>query len=361
MRILFTGSRFLFDPVINILANDYDFGVLTFNNDNDIYDSNVKVFKSKYFSFGISKIFKLFRIQSNTPGLIINLDKVVKDFSPDIIITTDFLKPVFLQCLKFSPKVKLVLLIETKGYPKNFLKRIYQYLMLLVLRISVDKVTKVICQTKDSYSFMSKYIPSDKLCILEPPINDIFLNVKHSHEIRRRIIYPARFIELKRHTILIKALEILNNDGFEIKATLIGDDSKIKNDLIKYVNKKKLGDYIGFIDRVNQKEMPNVYIEHDIVFLGSNREAIGMIVPEGMACGLATLTSRDVGANTYVRDGYTGVIFETDNIDDLAQKIRDIYSMDIVSMGIIGKKYITENYNTKSVSERFIEILSSLK
>ena len=82
---------------------------------------------------------------------------------------------------------------------------------------------------------------------------------------------------------------------------------------------------IHFIDFQNQSKMPAVYQASDLFCLPSKGpgETWGLAVNEAMAAGKPVLASDKVGcAIDLVVPGFTGYIFESENLSDITEKLR---------------------------------------
>lgn len=75
----------------------------------------------------------------------------------------------------------------------------------------------------------------------------------------------------------------------------------------------------------NQTQLPRCYAAADVLVLPSDgRETWGLVVNEGMACGLPALVARQAGcADDLIEEGVTGFTFEAGDVDTLAQRMLD--------------------------------------
>ena len=130
------------------------------------------------------------------------------------------------------------------------------------------------------------------------------------------VLFVGKFEQKKDPQILIEAANKLNNYQF----LFVGN-----GDLEKIMKKRSKGlNNVQFLDFQNQSLMPAVYRIGNIFVLPSKgpNETWGLAVNEAMACGLPVLVSDKVGcAVDLVKNGENGYIFETNNIDDLREKI----------------------------------------
>jgi len=75
---------------------------------------------------------------------------------------------------------------------------------------------------------------------------------------------------------------------------------------------------------VHHALMDELYRQHDVLVLPSRDEPFGMVVLEAMAHGLAVVVSDTVASRCFVVPGETGFVFDTDDVDDLAEELRTL-------------------------------------
>lgn len=129
-----------------------------------------------------------------------------------------------------------------------------------------------------------------------------------------KYIYVGRLIECKNLQFLI---ERFNENGKPL--TIVGKgelEEKLKSSANNNIT------FTGFIDN---KELSNIYQQHDIFILPSRSEPWGLVVEESIYCGLPVVVSNKIGCYPeMVEDNKTGVIFELDNIDSFNNAITEI-------------------------------------
>jgi glycosyltransferase involved in cell wall biosynthesis len=86
-----------------------------------------------------------------------------------------------------------------------------------------------------------------------------------------------------------------------------------------------LSERVRLLGFVNQSQLPNVYGASDLLVLPSLYEPFGFVVNEAMLCGCPVAVSDRVGAKyDLVRQGETGCVFPTGDIDALAAILCDV-------------------------------------
>jgi glycosyltransferase involved in cell wall biosynthesis len=113
---------------------------------------------------------------------------------------------------------------------------------------------------------------------------------------------------------------------------------------------------LGF---VNQSQLPSVYCAADLLVLPSLYEPFGFVVNEAMLCGCPAAVSDRVGAKyDLVRQGETGYVFPTGDVDALAAILRDVLSDSDKRrrMGAAARKRM-ETWSPREYVDGFVEAL----
>jgi glycosyltransferase involved in cell wall biosynthesis len=129
---------------------------------------------------------------------------------------------------------------------------------------------------------------------------------------RPTVIFSGKLIEQKRPLDLARAIE---RSGAAANLLLLGD-GPLRPALLGYERRLPVR-CLGFI---NQAELPSWYAVGDILALPSGREPWGLVVNEGMACGLVPVVSDAVGCGPDLVTG-VGEIFPAGDAAALADAI----------------------------------------
>lgn len=205
---------------------------------------------------------------------------------------------------------------------------IYQYEYLRRAGINGKKImTGYYCA--DSGLFLSQYNPRN--------------------EIPRRFIYVGRLLDIKGTPTLIKALEIIHSEGnVDWEFLIIGNgvyENEIKKLSVMYPN-------ILYRSFMQPQELAKETREGGVFVLPSNYDAWGAVVHEYAMLGFPLILSSMVGSRNYfVRPGYNGYIFESENAQDLANTFQKMMAFDndkLKEMSVrsheIGKTMNTESW-----------------
>ena len=130
----------------------------------------------------------------------------------------------------------------------------------------------------------------------------------------------ARLEPYKGHALLLEAAKELKEEGRDFRFLIGGSGSEEEN-IRRGIQEMGLEDRVVFLGFVqNVPEILSILDAQLNCSYGTEASSIALI--EGMSLGLATVAS-DYGGNPWqVDDGVTGLLFESGNAQDLANKIR---------------------------------------
>ncbi len=330
-KVVFVGANILFEPIIKIVSE---------NSQVTVCEESFLTVPDGVAKYDLKKSFIGLRSFSEVslPFYQIGLNDLLKKIKPDTIVVMDFIRLWYWQVIwyKFwNKEVKVIVYVETQRQPKNFLGMIGFSIFWLFFKITESLVYIYAVYTELGEKFALSSGVKTRIKILPIPIDcnhftskNTDVNYYHNNEFK--LLLNARYVSYKKHIDVFKALLYLKREtNHKIKLTCIGRGGD-KKQIIDIAKKLGIESEVEFIDPVDRFSMVSVYQAHDALVLPSDGEAIGMVVPEAMACGLPTITSDTVGANIYVKHGVTGFIFKTGDVKDLALAIDHLCSGDVL-------------------------------
>ena len=165
----------------------------------------------------------------------------------------------------------------------------------------------------------------------------------------------GRVEEAKGQDIVLKAVEMLKEDGLNIKTLIVGgpSDKKYFEDV-----KKEYKDAI-FTDFVSN---PTYFMQiSDCLVLATRKETFGLVLIEAMRCNVCVLASNSGGPLEIIEDNVSGLLFETMSSDDLSEKLKLIYEDKDLreKLALTGKEKADKEYDSQTQFARIIEILEN--
>lgn len=187
---------------------------------------------------------------------------------------------------------------------------------------NMDKKLHIIPNAVDDFWHKNSYTQEREL-----PNNDI------------NLVYVGRFMKKKGLHVLIRALDILNQDKSKYRLTLIGGGGKNDSEIRRMAEQRSS---IQILEQMSEEELLKQYRKADIFAMPSHTETFGLVYIEAMTQGLPVLYARNEGIDQLFDDGQVGYAARHDNPEDVAQNIRQIE-----------KHYSELSYNAVKASSDF--------
>jgi glycosyltransferase involved in cell wall biosynthesis len=299
--------------------SDIKLNVITFG------DENRKLEKENVTIHVINK--KLFPL--NVPFAIWQILKITKKINPDIIniIGTHFPNPTLALLLKINYRVVLTVIatisLEKRFYEiksKYYGTSLFQIFNLARLeKLAVSKVDNVIVETPNVKRLLSRWTNANIYVIPDGVEFEEIQGINPTTE-KVDILFVGRLVKVKGIDVLIKAISIVKKYKNDINLHILGygpREDSIK-DLTKKLNLEKNVKLLGFL---SEKEKFEYFKGSKIVAIPSRWENSPITLYEAMASGKAVVASNVSGIPDVLINGKTGYLFETENAEELADKI----------------------------------------
>ena len=246
-----------------------------------------------------------------------NIEKIVNEYSPDIIVT--FLPAMTYRLMLANRKCKKKVIISVRNNPKveysNILKRI-------LMKILYSKADGFVFQTEEAKSFFSKKI-QNKSVIIPNPINEKFIIEPFKGERKKEIVSVGRLEEQKNQQLLIRAFSKLSKEYNDYKLVIYGEGSERENleNLVKDLNIENNVELPGETDDIKNK----IY-DASLFVLSSNYEGMPNALMEAMALGIPVIATDCPcgGPRFLISNNQNGILVPIDDEDKMKEAIEKL-------------------------------------
>ena len=135
----------------------------------------------------------------------------------------------------------------------------------------------------------------------------------------------SRLEAIKGMDLVVPALAEVLKVHPDTQLLVVGDGS-LRASMEQQAIELGCADRIRWVGRQPQEELPQWYSQMDIVLMPSRSEGFGLTAIEAMACGCVMVASDTGGLPEVVRDGVCGLLHRTEDVTDMAAKIRALIS-----------------------------------
>lgn len=174
------------------------------------------------------------------------------------------------------------------------------------------------------------------------------------------IVWVGRMIDWKHPETAIELAQKLHIKNQRFQMRLIGDGPMIET-LKKTVKEEQLENDVSFLGSLPAEQVRAEMEKAQIMIATSDHnEGWGAVINEGMASGCAVVASHLMGSVPYlIEDGKNGRVFESGNIDDLFEKVRQLLvnPKECETLGRNAYDTISHMWNGKNAAERLAELM----
>lgn len=318
---------------------------------NDRVDENLK---KEIIDTG-HKIYFLNRGQSSkNPKYLATLLNIIIKNKIDIIHSHNFgSKSWSMLCKILMPKLKLVFTVHDTNIFDNL-----NWWDKFFHRIFIDK--NIVISKAVLKDVQNSGIKKISLIYNGIDINKFCMDNKKEENYLFNIVNISRVNHLKKgQDVLIKALKICKDKGLRFKCDFVGGIYDYCQESFSYLQslviELQLEQEINFLGA--RDDVPKLLAQADLFILPSRYEGLGLVVLESMASGVPVIASNIDGPAELISNGQNGLLFESENHIDLADKIMDLYNNKEKSEELVHNagEYV-QNFDISIMRKKYYEL-----
>ncbi|QWU06954.1 glycosyltransferase family 4 protein [Heyndrickxia coagulans] len=259
---------------------------------------------------------------SNKKSIFSNISsvkKAINSFKPNIVHTHSLYVLIIAYIVKKLTNKKFEIIHTGHGGPsKDYDKLATKFSWMASIYIAISK---------HSYNYLTENTKKNNIRLInngtyKPNKDEVLRDLPKGSNYQLKIAFIGRLTLQKGLFTLFEAINILRKYNFNIKLIIIGSGEQEKV-LKEYVKENKLNSIIEFKGFVN--EPWKVVVGYPIIVMPSLWEPGGLVAIEGIVRNHTVVASNIQGLKDIIIDGENGYLFEKENADDLAYRIKDIF------------------------------------
>lgn len=272
------------------------------------------------------------------------------------------------------------------------LKKINKYPIILTVHGSILQESRLTSKSKAIYYYrFLKLIPelyfenkvvkeADKVIVVSDPLKKIVGSVLNGNSniivipngvnfdhfqtnsltnclIHPSILFLGRLVTVKGCDLLIKAIPLIKKKIPDIHIYIAGDGNQLSA-LEGMVSELNISDNVSFLGHISGEKKISVLKSADVCVFPSRYESFSIVALEAMACGKPVVASNVGGVPYLVTDGQTGYLFDSENIQQLAEKTIILLRDEALrsKMGLAGKKRVKKMYTWTNIAESVLDL-----
>ena len=202
---------------------------------------------------------------------------------------------------------------------------------------SLKEYDGIICLSKDTISKISTYGIKKNKVFQIPPLIEAGEEFEEKSS-SRRILYASRICEQKGLMYLVKALCKLKEYDWELYIAGAPEETGYYLQVFRLMRRENIMERIKLLGHLSQEQLKKARYEADIFcFPSIGSETYGFSGAEAVLSGLPVVAFDIDGVNEWLVDGQTGYLCKHLDVNDMAEKIKELLVNDKLYM------YMREN------------------
>lgn len=282
------------------------------------------------------------------------VEKFYKKSNYDVIIA--FLPEPSFMILSLKNKLNIPIIISERNDPNKEYNNIRAKHLMKKLYPLADGI---VFQTPDAKKYFDGIVNSNYE-IIPNPVNDLFIKNPYSEERKKVIVNVGRIEGQKNQLLLIKSFEKIMDKFPDYKLIIYGEGSK-KEELIKYINERKLNDRVVFAGQVD-----NIYdkiYDASLFVLSSDYEGMPNALIEAMCLGLPVISTDCPcgGPKMLIKDGVNGFLVPVNDENIMSETISRILAHDKLRKELsINASKLKEMVSSNVVNQKWLKFIQTI-
>jgi len=148
------------------------------------------------------------------------------------------------------------------------------------------------------------------------------------------VLYMGGYSKVKGVDLLIRSLPLVYRRTGPIPVYIAGPDTENK-ELIRLVRQEGVEQSVKLLGFVTEERKVTLLQQAGLIVVPSRYESFGIVILEAMACGIPVVASRSGGIVELIQDRESGLLFDAENVTQLADciatmiqnpKLRELYA-----------------------------------
>jgi glycosyltransferase involved in cell wall biosynthesis len=158
------------------------------------------------------------------------------------------------------------------------------------------------------------------------PVSLQFFEESTSKAPLNSLVYVGVISNNKNLKLLLRALHALTHEGIFFRLHVVGDyrEKQYKKEIGDLMAETGLREQVTFLGWQNQAKILEIYQNCSVFVLPSQQETLPVSIAEAMAQGKVVLASNVGAISEMFTDGKSGLLFESNNLEQLCVRLREL-------------------------------------
>lgn len=228
-------------------------------------------------------------------------------------------------------------------------------------KIIAAKADSIMLQNREQEAFFPDSY-RNRICIVPNPVAEKFRICKKEHYAERitRLTAVGRLHVQKNIPLLLSAVKAVARENPHIRLEVYGEGD-LKQELEDLILQQDLAHVCRLMGRTFDVE--GILKETDLFVMSSDYEGMPNALIEALAMGVPCISSDcRTGPRSLIRDGQTGLLFETGSLDSLKEKLTWAlrHPEEMNRMGKAAREDVLDTYKIEKTMSSFLAMIGDI-
>lgn len=345
-RILYGGGaeRFVTTFASYMAEQGYDVHILAYDVTEKDYPLSDKV-----------KLHVMKHVEDNLPGKFLRMSRMIQEQAK---IQADVLIP-FLGSVEYC--AYLANLLMGKKFVFTLRNSPWKVGGGRFFRLTAKKADAIMLQNREQQEYFPESY-DDRIYIVPNPVQEKFrfCGKEQYAEKLTRICAVGRLHPQKNFPLLLSAMKTIRSVHPNVVLEIYGEGDEGPK-LEELITRWELGDVCRLMGRTRNVEA--VLKEADLFVMSSDYEGMPNALIEALAIGVPCISSDcRTGPRSLIREGQTGLLFETGNLDSLTEKLTWAlqHPAEMNRMGKTAREETLDTYSIENTLSSFMRMIEGI-
>lgn len=260
-------------------------------------------------------------------------------------------------CYRSADELPYIISLRGSDVPGQHARLQLDYKILSpVFRNIWENADAIVANSRGLKNRALKFLPS---VLIETIPNGVDLRLftpaeNKPRDAKIKLLTVGRLSVTKRIEILIDAVRIFRDAGYNVHLTIVGG-GLLQNRLKSIVAAAKLDDRIEITGRIEQENLLQIYRQNDIFVSATQQEGMSNAMLEAMACGLPIVTTACEGIEELIADN--GIVVGQPNAQAIADSVKLIADNEQLYNKMCAQaRTRAEQFNWKNVADQYLQL-----
>jgi len=244
---------------------------------------------------------------------------------------------------------------------QSFLKGLFYYTIEKLLFLYNSFNYMIVISRKICNQLIKKGISQDKFTFISNGVDLLQFDKVQITNSNSYILFIGRLEKVKGIFYLLEAFKNLNKINKEISLKIVGD-GKLKNQIIKYIENNRLGDWVDLLGSLTGNNLIEIYKGAKLIVIPSINEGFPLVILEAWASKIPIISTKVGDIPKFLKNNINGILIPPKDPVQILEKIKLLLNNENLCKKITNEGYnlVKNQFSWKKIAKETINVYKKM-